>query len=77
MSATENPTATVVYDLNVLGAFAVQKYWEGVRAKVLTLANGDETVPIAEVVRILDEPVVEILRMFSNALKAVQGGEGA
>jgi hypothetical protein len=31
-------------------------------------------MPLSEVLRILDEPVTEIVGMFNNALKAAQGG---
>src|ERR1700739_859253 len=32
-STPDNPADRTVYDLNVLGAFAVAKYWEDVRAE--------------------------------------------
>jgi len=73
VSTPDDPAARTVYDLNVLGAFAVKKYWEVVREEILTLAGSDETVPLSEVLRILDEPMTEIMGMFNNALKAAQG----
>jgi hypothetical protein len=73
LSTPDDPAVRTVYDLNVLGAFAVKKYWEDVRERILTLAGSDETVPLSEVLRILDEPVTEIVGMFNNALKAAQG----
>jgi hypothetical protein len=73
LSTPDDLAARTVYDLNVLGAFAVKKYWEDVRERILTLAGGDETVPLSEVLRILDEPVTDIVGMFNNALKAAQG----
>jgi hypothetical protein len=73
LSTADNQADKTVYDLNVLGAFAIQKYWEDVRAGILTLAAGDEIVPVSEVLRIIDEPVTEIVRMFNNALKAAHG----
>jgi hypothetical protein len=73
LSTPDDLAARIVYDLNVLGAFAVKKYWEDVRERILTLAGSDETVRLSEVLRILDEPVTEIVGMFNNALKAAQG----
>lgn len=73
VSTPDNPADQTVYDLNILGAFAVAKYWEDISAGILTLAGGDETVPVSEVLRIIDEPVTEIVRMFNNALKAANG----
>jgi hypothetical protein len=68
VNTPDDPAAKDVYELDVLGAFALTKYWEDVRAKILTLAGRDETVPLSEVLRILDEPVIEVVRMFNNGL---------
>lgn len=73
MSTPDDLAGRTVYDLKVLGAFAVKKYWEDVRERILTVAGSDERVPLSEVLRILDEPVTEIVEMFNNALKAAQG----
>lgn len=73
MSTPDDPAARTVCDLIILGAFAVKKYWEDVREEILTLAGSDETVPLSEVLRILDERMTEIVGMFNNALKAAQG----
>ena len=73
LSTPDNSADKTVYDLNVLGAFAVAKYWEDIHAGILTLAGSDETVPVSDVLRIIDEPVTEIVRMFNNALKAAHG----
>jgi hypothetical protein len=69
----DGPEAETVYHLNVLAAFAIAKYWEDVRAAILRLADSDETVPVSEVLRIIDEPVTEIVRMFNDAAKAAHG----
>lgn len=73
LSTPDGPAVRTVYDLNVLGTFAVKKYWEDVRERILTLAGSDETGPLSEVLRILDQPVTEIVGMFNNASKAAQG----
>jgi hypothetical protein len=73
LTTTDEAAAKAVYDLHLLGAFALTKYWEDVRAKIQSLAGGNETVPLSEVLRIIDEPVTEIVRMFNNAVKAAHG----
>jgi hypothetical protein len=73
VSTPDDQEAEIVYDLNVFAAFALAKYWEDVRAEILRLADGDETVPVSEVLRIIDEPVTEIVQMFNNAAKAARG----
>ena len=73
MSSPDDPVAKTEYEVNVLAAFAIAKYWEDVRAEILRLADGDETVRVSEVLRIIDEPVTEIVRMFDNAAKAAHG----
>jgi hypothetical protein len=73
LSSPDDPAAKTEYTLNVLAAFAIKKYWEDVRRQILRLADGHETVPVSEVLRIIDEPVTEIVRMFDNAAKAAHG----
>jgi hypothetical protein len=73
LSTPDDPAAETEYILNVMAAFAIAKYWEDVRAEILRLADDDETVPVTEVLRIIDEPVTEIVRMFKNAAKAASG----
>jgi hypothetical protein len=73
VSTPDDPADKTEFELNVLAAFAIAKYWENVRAEIVRLANGDETVPVSEVLRIIDEPVTEIVQMFNNAAKAAHG----
>jgi hypothetical protein len=73
VSTPDDPAAKTEYTLNVLAAFAIKEYWKDVREQILRLADGDETVPVKEVLRIIDEPVAEIVQMFNNAAKAAHG----
>jgi hypothetical protein len=73
VSTPDDLAPNSMYDLDILTAFAVAKYWEDVRAEILRLAGGNETVLVSEVLRIIDEPVTEIVRMFNNASKAAHG----
>ena len=73
MSTPDDPAAKTEYVLDLLAAFAIAKYWEDIRAEILRLVDGDETVHASEVLRIIDEPVTEIVQMFNNAAKAAHG----
>jgi hypothetical protein len=73
VNTRHDEVAKTGHDVNLLAAFAIKKYWEDVRAEILMLAGSDETVPLSEVLRIIDEPLTEIVRMFNTLSKATKG----
>lgn len=59
----------VEFDIARFIVYAKGLFWADVRTKIMVLAGEKEMVPVSEVLRIIDEPAADLMRLFIEAAK--------